>query len=403
MGRSTLIQRGLEGNLWKLLAYTISQRRNFFPILSIYFLTLPGADAQQIGLYSAIGFLVSFLIEIPSGYMADHIGHRKTLILSKVFMVLSTLSFLTANSLPGFILGASFLSLSFAFQSGTLTAFLYDTLQSLKREKEYARQHSRIAANGSLVSMVLMFSLPFLVPIDIRLPFLIVLAFDLVGMAIVFALKDPPVEKEHRAQPYQSITKLIHDAKESGMLPFVMFTGLIGGFMIGISAFREPYLLSLGMPIALIGLVMGGSRLIWYVVGTHIQHLEKFPFRRLIQAELFLFPGMFILASVIQEVFLTALIFMLTLGYLWGRSHLMEDYFIRTYIRQPKYKATLLSIHSQVSLIIQALVAGGAGYLMAQSYSLGFLVSGISLFLLLGMVYLFLQPQLRRGVGIADH
>jgi fucose permease len=31
--------------------------------------------------------LAGFLMEIPSGYFADRFGHKKTLILSKVFML----------------------------------------------------------------------------------------------------------------------------------------------------------------------------------------------------------------------------------------------------------------------------------------------------------------------------
>jgi len=84
------------------------------PILSIYFLTLPNATAQQIGLYMGVGWAVGFLLEIPSGYFSDKFGHKKTLILAKFFLLFSTLFFVFGKSVPYFILGSSFLALSFA-------------------------------------------------------------------------------------------------------------------------------------------------------------------------------------------------------------------------------------------------------------------------------------------------
>lgn len=45
---------GIESNLWKYLLVNLTTRRNFIPILSVYFLTLPNTHASQIGLYSGI-------------------------------------------------------------------------------------------------------------------------------------------------------------------------------------------------------------------------------------------------------------------------------------------------------------------------------------------------------------
>ena len=65
-------------------------RRNFAPIIAIFFLTLPNSIAQQIGIYSGIGFLAGFLLEIPSGYLSDTIGHKKALILVGIGFILSS-------------------------------------------------------------------------------------------------------------------------------------------------------------------------------------------------------------------------------------------------------------------------------------------------------------------------
>ncbi len=62
---------GLSSNLWKYFLVNFTSRRNFIPILSVYFLTLPDTHANQIGLYTGIGYLMSMLFQVPAGMIAD--------------------------------------------------------------------------------------------------------------------------------------------------------------------------------------------------------------------------------------------------------------------------------------------------------------------------------------------
>lgn len=44
----------IESNLWKYVLIQMTNRRSFLPILSIYYLTLPNANAQEIGIYTGL-------------------------------------------------------------------------------------------------------------------------------------------------------------------------------------------------------------------------------------------------------------------------------------------------------------------------------------------------------------
>jgi hypothetical protein len=44
----------LEANIWKHFIILFTARRNFIPILSIYYLSLPNTKAQEIGFYTAV-------------------------------------------------------------------------------------------------------------------------------------------------------------------------------------------------------------------------------------------------------------------------------------------------------------------------------------------------------------
>jgi hypothetical protein len=57
---------GLHANIWKYFIVQFTNRRNFIPILSIYYLTLPNAHANEVGLYTGIGFFAAMLMQLPA-------------------------------------------------------------------------------------------------------------------------------------------------------------------------------------------------------------------------------------------------------------------------------------------------------------------------------------------------
>jgi len=68
----TIKPNNVSGNIWKYFIFQLSQRRNFIPILSIFFLTLPNTTAQQIGIYipkqdipADYGYLVKIGEQMP--------------------------------------------------------------------------------------------------------------------------------------------------------------------------------------------------------------------------------------------------------------------------------------------------------------------------------------------------
>ena len=86
-------RKGLESNIWKYFIILFTGRRNFIPILSIYYLSLPNAQAQEIGFYTAAGFAISLIFQIPAGIIGDRLGNKTTIIIAKICLVISSLMF----------------------------------------------------------------------------------------------------------------------------------------------------------------------------------------------------------------------------------------------------------------------------------------------------------------------
>lgn len=384
----------LKRNLLYFFFFQLSQRRHFIPILSIYFLSLPNTTAQQIGFYTGIGYLASFLLEIPSSYFADVVGHKKTMVLAKVLMILSMLCFIFANGFILFVLGSIFLSASFAFTSGTDAAFMHNTLVAIRRGKDYTKVMSKNSANVSFISAILIILLPFTTKWNLVMPLKINLILDIVGLFAVIMLTSPPKKKE--VKEYESTFKTLKSSINSRFIPIVLFTGLVGGFIAGDVGFRSPYLESLGYPIILLGLVMGISRFIWFGIGHYAHFLkDRVGVRRLLQLEIIFFPLMYLLIVLFNNPFLVGAVFSISIGYFWGRRRIIEHYILDNCVKNGRYKATILSTAHQIQTIYKIVVAFLIGFIMNISYKMGFAVLGITLFIALVILYLYAQKHIK--------
>lgn len=384
---------GLESNIWKVFLFILFQRRAFIPLLSIYFLTLPGTFAHQVGIFSGLGFLASFLFEIPSGYFADNFGHKRTLIISKFLMFFSTLSFISAYYFTPFwffVLGSVCMNFAFAFSSGTMSAFVHDFLIGMGNDSKFSKFMGKLTANISLISMIFIILLPFTTKFGILFPFYISLGVDVIGIFVAFSFVKSKLDGRVQKEDKKSIFLVLREAKKFGLFPISIFSGAIIGFMTGFNGYRSIYLEFLGMPIIYLGFVMGLSRLVWFGLGNYAHLIsEKISMKKHLFFEILIFSSMFILAGVFSNFYVVSGIFILVNGYMWARRQVMVQYML-DYAGDTKYKATMISLEGQVKAMFDFSIAFLSAYLFSVSYEFGFYVLGGLLFLILCVSYYFI-------------
>ncbi|HHD92518.1 MAG TPA: MFS transporter [Candidatus Portnoybacteria bacterium] len=386
----------LKSNIWKYFLLILTNRRNYIPVLALYFLSFPNSEAQQIGLYTGIGWFAGFFLEIPSGYIADKIGLKIALILAKFSMLVSTLFFVFGNSLPYFILGSVFIAFGFAFTSGTAGAFLYNTLLGLKKEKNFGKIEGKIKANVSLVSAGMILTLPLLTKISLVMPIQIYLIFDLIGIITAISLFSPRIKYDAEDIEGENILSQLKRFKGTGFYIASIFLGIMGAFIISLSPYKEPFVISLGFPIILVGFIMSFSRIIWFIVGYNLKFLKRIKIQKLLFYEIFLFSGLIILSSQLKNPYIIGLLLAILLGYYQGRNSLIQEYYLNNFLINKRYKATMLSIKKQIEKLFQAGFAVIIGYAMAISFNFGFLTSGISMLILLLSAYPFAKKYLNK-------
>lgn len=379
----------LESNFWKIWIYVFTNRRAYIPLLGIYFLTFPDNTIKQIWFYTAVWALTSFIFEIPSGYFSDRFGHKKTLILAKIFMLLSTLCFIVGNSVVYFAIGSVFLSLWFAFTSGTISAFVHENLVELNKWNLFTKIWGRIWGSVSLFNALLIIAIPFLTKISFQLPFLVGLWFDMIGLIIAFMITN--TKKDEEIKKPKNIVNIIKETKSTNFWPIATFSILIAGIMYSTHSFRYPYLEHIGYPVIYIGFVMWLSRIVWFGVSRIVHKIEaRITIKKLLFLEIFLFTLFMVLVALIKNAYIVWLIFSVFVWYYWWRGPIIKNYIINT-LPDKKYKATMLSVKEQISSLLSFVLIFVLWYIMNYSYTVGFLFVGWLFLVSLSISYIFVR------------
>jgi len=103
----------------------------------------------------AAGDLCVFVLEVPTGWVADRLGHRRSLIIGSFVQVLGMLAFWFATSAPALLAASLLIAAADAFRSGADEALLYRSCVALGREADFQAIESRTGSIG-LVALVLL-------------------------------------------------------------------------------------------------------------------------------------------------------------------------------------------------------------------------------------------------------
>lgn len=102
-------------------------------------LALRGYSIAQIGILESIFHVVSLCGEIPSGVMADVLGRKRVMVLSRVMSLLSALAMIFSHSFWSIAAAVGINALSYNLASGTREALAYESLKKYGKESEYNR------------------------------------------------------------------------------------------------------------------------------------------------------------------------------------------------------------------------------------------------------------------------
>ena len=123
------------------------------PIVALFY-NDNGLESYDIYLLQAVYSFSVALFEVPSGYMADIIGRRTSLIIGSFLGTIGFVVLSVSSTFSGFMVAEIILGLGGSFISGSDSALLFDSLAVMKRQNYYLRYEGRITALGNLAETV---------------------------------------------------------------------------------------------------------------------------------------------------------------------------------------------------------------------------------------------------------
>jgi len=389
------LTKKLEGNIRKFYIYRFFQAMFLVGPIFVLFLTDNGLSITQVMFLQAYFYIILLLLEVPSGAFADRYGRKLSIILSSLFVFIGHLTYALGYSFAVFMIAETIYGIAVSLWSGTDSAFLYDTLKNLKREKEFKKVFGNyIAINLIFLGLGGILG-GYLAEYDLRLPFWISLIPLGIAFFIPFSFTEPRIYKKVETNYWQHIKKAInYSLMHKKLRFFLIYSFLIVGISEAIGYLFQPYFIEIGINVIYFGIVFFVGSLMAAIGAKYANKIEirlgerkTLFFISLIAGTGYLVMGKYFLIPISLIAFFFA---SFAFG---GFQPVIEDYYNR-HVKSFN-RATVVSFKNflnEISFVIFAPLLG----VITDTYSLGiaFITSGI--LILINIVFLIIMYFIRK-------
>lgn len=355
--------------------------RFFIPVLALFYIASQ-VTLEQFTIIMAVFAFSTLVLEIPTGVIADLLGKKKTLLISRAMYVVEIILVAFFNGFWIFIIAKIISGIGVSFSSGTNSALLYDSLKRLGREKEH-KKISGLTNTISKVSMAVVFIIgAYLFSINYKLPAIASLPLITLGFVLTFFLKDPyhSRKKINLKNSLSHLKEGLAFFKSNYYLKYLaFFTFLIGSTISIMLSISSKYFEAILIPVALIGVVSFVMNLVSAYSSKKAHSLEeKIGEKKSIYlTTILIFVAVFLLSFIAPYI---GLLFFLVIAFVQGFYEVIIGDYVNRHV-ESSHRATMLSINNMFDNIGITLLFPLIGYIN-KAYSLKISMFSFSIFVL---------------------
>ncbi|MFP4523919.1 MAG: MFS transporter [Candidatus Woesearchaeota archaeon] len=266
--------------VWKFYLSSFLKNQTYFVPILIVFLQAQHLTLSQIFWVFALGSAASFILEIPSGVMADFFGKKPTILLAKSLGVAAFLMFAFSDTFWLFVAAQVVYEVSKAFKSGSEAAYIYDYLDQDRQAPDYtevkakqkfwARGGEAIAtALGGVIAAQLSYRAVFLIA---AVPALA----NVVNVATWNKIPETRVKKDLWAATKRHLDTSWKRVRDNTRLRTIIINfSLFTAALAAIATFIQPYMKTVGIPIEQFGFIYSGALVISAFLARYAKPLGK--------------------------------------------------------------------------------------------------------------------------------
>lgn len=386
-----MFKRTYKGNIPLLAGLEFT---SYFGITSfwILFFIQNGLSLLQIGLLESIFHGTSLLCEIPSGMLADRFSYKTNLYLARLASIGSSILILFGQgNFWIYALAMMVSAWSYNFDSGTSTAFLYDSAVEAEKKDRYLQISSFLSGVAEVTRTLGTVVAGFFVHGALAWTYLIAIGLSLLSILLIFLMKEP--ESKSSERNHLTIKRILEVVKqewqEKPVLFYWMLTyQLVGTIMCMFYFYYQQKISDLASwQVSLIMLIGSGFNLLAVYLASQIgkrwNSNQVFPVLVALTGLALFFVGF-------KTPFAYLSVYLLT-NALYAVYQPIYYNDLQTYLPS-SVRATMLSINSMMFSLSMIVIFPLTGWLID---TCGF----VAVFLVLGLITLLSFPLLVIGLG----
>ena len=369
-------------NINKVIIISFCQHFHLYVHAYALLLLGRGLTLVQISLIESILIGTIFLMEVPTGMLADRVGRKWSIFCSTALLMSAEFIFIFARDYEWYVLVAFLAGAGYAFASGAIEALVYDSLPPENREEAMKRAMGRVNSYG-MIAFVIAPIVGGLIIGDARVEnFIPAIALTVValfvGLLVCLTLREPPAEASEKSESSAALLRaglalLYRNQRLRRLVLLVVFTLPFTDALAVTLA--PPYLVRNDVAPFAIAVILSAGSLLAAFTQRYAYKAEEWLGRDRAIALLTLLPGLlyWILAAVAGPI-ATASIVIIMYGFSNMKGPLFSAY--QNALIESKNRATALSLINMFVSLFVALAAPVYAALAEESLSMAFVVMG---------------------------
>ncbi|WP_347841092.1 MFS transporter [uncultured Draconibacterium sp.] len=242
-------------NIPRLYLVKISKWFNMVMPIMLLFIESNSMGTYELFVLKAIYSVAIVTMEIPSGWMADVWGRKKTLVLGSILGSAGFLIYSFSYGFWAFVIAEIILGIGHSFVSGADSAMLYDSLKADNKTNKYVREEGRITSAGNFAEAIAGVIGGLLAAISFRTPFYFQFAVAALAIPAAITMVEPKI---HTTEHVHSIKKLVKNIRDTfisnkNLRVAILLSAVTGTATLTFAWFVQPFFKAIDLPVELFG------------------------------------------------------------------------------------------------------------------------------------------------------
>lgn len=261
-------------NIASLYVIKISKWFNLVMPVVVLFYQDNGMGMHEIFILKSIYSLAIVGLELPSGWMADVWGRKKTLLLGAVLGSAGFLMYSFSYGFWAFAVAEIVLGAGHSFVSGADSAMLYESLKADKKSDEYVKHEGRITSAGNFAEALAGIAAGFLAAVSLRSPFYFQFIVAALAVPAALVLKEPVNRSGALSYSVKRMALVIKGTllKNTNLRVSILLSAVTGTATLTFAWLVQPFFKAINLPVEWFGIL-------WTVLNLSVGVSSAFAFR----------------------------------------------------------------------------------------------------------------------------